>query len=136
MEKFENLYHCLITKIYPARVNDEIEMEFFKELLKARFQLKNSKTEDESLLLNYRNAFFFFKKHICDAIKDGFRLIESQLDDSERNQLAHTITRLNGQLYDIVDLERILSYTNLIFSSHDLVFFPNNTTPEEISEIV
>lgn len=70
--------------------------------------------------MNYRNAFFFFKRKINNAIKDGFGLIKNQLDDIDKNQLEATIKKLDGALYDIKEIEEIVSYSNMIFSSYDL----------------
>ncbi|WP_316796961.1 hypothetical protein [Pedobacter agri] len=120
MEKFINSYHYLIKKIYPARVNDGIDMELYKEVEKAHYKLEHASKKDESLFLNYRNTFFFFKKHINNAIKDGFGLIRNQLNDSDKSQLEATIQKLDGSLYDINELEVIVSYSNLIFSSYNL----------------
>ncbi|MCX2475951.1 hypothetical protein OQZ33_16585 [Pedobacter sp. MC2016-05] len=67
--------------------------------------------------MNYRNAFFSFKRNINNAIKDGFGLIKNQLDDTDKNQLDATIKKLDGALYDIKETEEIVSYSNMIFSS-------------------
>jgi len=120
MEKLINSYHYLIKKIYPARVNDGADLELYKEVEKAHFRLENASKKDESLFLNYRNAFFFFKRNINNAIKDGFGLIKNQLDDTDKDQLEATIKKLDGALYDIKEIEEIVSYSNMIFSSYDL----------------
>lgn len=107
-------------KIYPARVNDQPNMQFYKEMIKAHFRLQSATNRDESLFLDYRNAFFFLRNHIYNAVNDGYRLITNQLDDTDKNQLEKNIKRLKDPMYDIRELEEILSYINLIFSAYDL----------------
>lgn len=134
MEKLVNSYRYLIKKIYPARIYDVVDINIYKEFEKAHFKLEHSLVKDESLFLSYRNALFFFRKHISNAIKDGFGLIRNQLDDSDKYQLEATIQKLDGSLYDINELEEIVSYSNMIFSSYDLDMPLYSKNNEELSQ--
>ncbi|TCD08250.1 hypothetical protein EZ449_12640 [Pedobacter frigidisoli] len=130
-----NSYKYLMNKIYPARVNDQPDMQFYKEMIKAHFKLQSAVIGDESLILDYRNAFFFLRNHIHNAVKDGYRLITNQLDEADKNQLEENIHKLETPLYDISELEKILSYINLIFSAYDLTQI-NEKSYQTVTETV
>jgi len=119
MEKLRDCYHYLISKIYPARVNEPANIEMLKELEKAWFILENAKEKEESYLLSYRNAFFLLKKNVSNTIKDGFSVIKSQLDELGSIELNSLIEKLDKPLYDINELTEILFLSNMIFSCYD-----------------
>jgi len=121
-----NSYRYLINKIYPARVNEQSDLQFYKAMEKAYFKLQSAQEKNETLFLDYRNAFYLLRKHIYSAIADAYRLIRSQIDDFDRKLLESNIEKLNSPLYDINELEEILSYTNLILSGYDLNIILND----------
>ena len=113
-------YKYLMNKIYPARINDKPNLLYYNELAKAHFQLTHSTGEDELLLTKYRNAFVFFRKQVCNAANDGYRVLQHELDDFEKTQLEHCIKKLKSTFYDMDELLEIISYINLILSGHDV----------------
>ncbi len=113
-------YKYLINKIYPARVNEDSDMTLYYTMEKAYFKLKMTEDKNGTVLYEYWCEFYFLKQHICKAITDGMQMIAMEADEFDCNQLENIIYKLNSNLYDINELEELLSFANLIFSGYSL----------------
>lgn len=121
-----NAYIFFLNKVYPARVGEQSDLLIYFNAEKALFNLQNSNDNTEALNLEFRNAFYFLKKHICNAINDVYRVLEYQMDDFDKKQLKCCIEKLNGSLYNINELENILSYINTVISAYELTINEQN----------
>ncbi|QPH39735.1 hypothetical protein [Pedobacter endophyticus] len=113
-------YLYLMNKVYPARVNDAPNLLYYEELVEAHFKLVNSDKDDEILLLNYRNAFFFFKNHVYNAVNDAYRMIKHELDDFDTIQFEHNMTKLENTHYNMDRLLEVISHFSFILSGYNL----------------
>lgn len=117
-----NAYKCLLNKVYPARIGEQADLLIYFNAEKAFFNLQNSNLDFEVLNLEFRNAFYFLKKHVYNCVNDAYRILECQMDDFDKKQLGYCIEKLTNSFYDITELENILTYINTVISAYNLTF--------------
>ncbi|WP_316803006.1 hypothetical protein [Pedobacter nototheniae] len=115
-----NAYKCLLNKIYPARVGEQPDLLIYFNAEKALFNLQNSDLNHEVLNLEFRNAFYFLRKHLYNCVNDAYRVLACQMDDFDKQQFAYHIEKLSNSFYDINELENIISSINTIISAYEL----------------
>ncbi|MCZ4245730.1 hypothetical protein [Pedobacter punctiformis] len=115
-----NAYRCLLNKIYPARIGEQSDLLLYFTAEKAFYNFQNAKENFEVLQLEFRNAFFFLRKHLCNCINDAYSVLKYRLDNFDKKQLEFHINKLNSSFYDINELESILSHINIIIIQYEL----------------
>ena len=120
-----NAYKNLIEKIYPARFGEKTDVQFYLAMETAYFRMQKLETTNDFILYNYRNTFFFLKRHICNAIQDGTRRVIYDLNESDKKCVDAFIEKLNGSFYDKIELDEILDNVNSILSNYNLTKNPD-----------
>jgi len=126
-----NAYKNLIERIYPARNGEKTDIQLYHTMEVAHIQMQNLQNINDFLLYNYRTAFFFLITHICNAIQDGTRRIFYELNEFDKKCLDSFIKKLNGPLYDKIELDEIIMISDEILSNYDL---KKNTDYDEMTE--
>ncbi|WP_231491966.1 hypothetical protein [Pedobacter sp. Leaf170] len=115
-----NAYLKLIEQIYPARNCETPDILIYNAMEVAYAKMQLERNISETVLYNYRIAFYFLKEHIKNAVNDGMRKISYELNELDRQCLIYFLNKLDSSIYDKIEIDVIVDNINTLLSCYDL----------------